>query len=92
MLEKKFNKGDKIGKFTSSDELGSLLIRHPKYNEFREVIESAPHDLVHKGIEDKGGDMSTNHSTDDPIVYLHHACVFNLVRVAEKVSSGCQYL
>ena len=45
------------------------------YDEFRRVIENAPHGIVHTSIGGRNGDMTHMRSPNDPIFWLHHSFI-----------------
>lgn len=47
-----------------------LIARTPDFATFAKTFEATPHAAPHLNI---GGDMSTMHSPNDPLFYLHHA-------------------
>ncbi|KAI9594508.1 hypothetical protein BDF19DRAFT_339790, partial [Syncephalis fuscata] len=61
--------------FYSPELLQGIITRAKSYNAFREQLEMIPHGVVHMGI---GGMMSTMHSSNDPIFFMHHGMIDKL--------------
>ncbi|KAJ9067131.1 hypothetical protein DSO57_1002617 [Entomophthora muscae] len=71
-LKRSYNSGHRISSWYSPEVLEVILTWSKSYDQFRTILEGAPHGAVHVNI---GGDFSTMHAPNDPIFYVHHAFV-----------------
>jgi hypothetical protein len=81
-LQRRFDAGDRIDSFYSSDVINRFISQSRDYDTFRKAIEIYPAGSVQVGI---GGDMSMMQSPNDPIYWLHIAYV-------DKIWSRWQHL
>ena len=63
----------KFPSFHDTKTMQKLIQRQSKFSQFSELIESAPHGLLHFVIGGKKGDFSGMMSPNDPFFWLHHA-------------------
>ncbi|KAJ2628130.1 hypothetical protein H4R22_004052 [Coemansia sp. RSA 1290] len=71
-LRRKFNNGDSIKPWFSSEYIDSVIQRSETMAVFRERIENTQHGLVHLSVN---GDMAAHHSINDFLFLLHHTFV-----------------
>ncbi|MFF0430154.1 tyrosinase family protein [Streptomyces sp. NPDC004520] len=69
-LTRRFNAGDKISPWSTSEFVTSALQTSTTYDDLRRNLENTVNGQVHIGI---GGDMSTTSAPNDPIYWLHVA-------------------
>jgi hypothetical protein len=76
-LKRAYNETN-FGSFYSWPALLNLLEWNARFSTFSSALEGVPHGNVHVLIGGNGGDMSTMHSPNDPIFWLHHAFIDKL--------------
>ncbi|WP_330334830.1 tyrosinase family protein [Streptomyces sp. NBC_00536] len=69
-LTRRFNNGDKISPWSSSEFVANALQISTTYDSLRRNLESTVNGQVNAGI---GGEMSTGAAPNDPIYWLHTA-------------------
>lgn len=69
-LQRRFDAGNRINSFYSSDVITRIMAQSTDYAALRKAIEFAPSGSVHVGI---GGDMALMQAPNDPIFWLHIA-------------------
>ncbi|KAJ1916814.1 hypothetical protein IWQ60_007990 [Tieghemiomyces parasiticus] len=74
-LSRRFDRGAQMSPMFPPSAIANIIVNNQDYDLFRFMIETGPHNLLHRAM---GGDMGTMVAPNDPIFFLHHAFVDRL--------------